>query len=112
MGNEQRQMRFTTFCQMDFIPHPCCAPLLAVMSLLVIRRANVTRRRRNVLRSTPSDHLINALVILYPHLAQNFYRWNLAEPLRGHWIKEGIKELSSLLSDLFSKSQTCHFSQR
>jgi hypothetical protein len=50
-------------------------------------------------RATPTNDLIDPLVILHPHLSQDFYRRDLAEPLRGRWIKQGIKQLSSLLSD-------------
>src|SRR5450631_2154609 len=56
-------------------------------------------------RSTPLNHIFDALIILDPDPAQNVYSWNLAEPLGCRWIKEGIQQRSSLLSDFFGKSQ-------
>src|SRR5579859_1185973 len=97
---------------MDFVAYPCQAPLLAVMSLFVIGRANVTRWRGNIFRRTPTNGIIDPLVILYPHLSQDFHSRNLAEPLRGVWLKKSIKQLSSLFSDFFSKGEACRFPQR
>src|SRR6266700_5467539 len=106
MGNEQGQIGFTSFCQMHFVSDPRRASLFAVMSLFVIGRADVTRGWGNILRQTPTNSLIDPLIILYPYLSQNFYCWHKAKPLGGSWIKESIKQFSSLLSDLFSKGFT------
>src|SRR5450631_3100453 len=62
-------------------------------------------------RSTPLNHIFDALIILDPDPAQNVCCWNLAEPLGCRWIKEGIQQRSSLLSDFFGKSQACFFPQ-
>src|SRR6266851_2565000 len=99
MRNEQRQMSFAAFGQVHFVANPRRASLLAVMSLLIIGRADVARWGRNILRRTPTNDVINALIILHPHLSQEFYRRNLVEPLRSGWIKQSVKQLPSLPSD-------------
>jgi|SRR6266700_2676690 len=72
MGNDQRKMRFTAFCQMDFVADPGGASLLAVMCLFIVRRADISRWWRNLLRGTPTNDIINVLIILHPHLSQDF----------------------------------------
>ena len=106
MGHNQWQMSFTGFSQMHFVSNPGRASFLAVMSLFVIGRTDVTRGRRNILRRTPTNHIINALIILDPHLAQDFDCRNLAEPLRSSGIKERIKQFSSLLSQFLRQKLT------
>ncbi|SRR5258708_3706716 len=39
MGNEQGEARLTTLCQMDFLPDPCRAPLLAGVSQITHRES-------------------------------------------------------------------------
>jgi hypothetical protein len=68
MGDKQGQVRFTAFGQMDFVPYPRRAALLAVMSLFVVGRADVARWRRNILRRTPANDILNTVVILHPDL--------------------------------------------
>lgn len=65
-----------------------------------------------MLRGTPPNPIINPLVILHPHLSQKFDRRNLTKPLGNRWIEQGIKQFSSLLSNLFGKSLTLGFSHR
>src|SRR6266852_5753131 len=66
MRNKQRQMSFAAFGQMHFVANPRRASLLAVMSLLIVGRADVARWRRDILRRTPPNDIINALIILHP----------------------------------------------
>src|SRR5436305_816831 len=54
----------------------------ARMSVFVIRRADVERGWGNILRSTPLNHLFDALIILDPDPTQNISCWDLTEPLR------------------------------
>src|SRR6266567_6083756 len=96
-------MSFTGFGQMNFVSLPLGTAFLAIVSLLVIGRANIARGWGNILRRTPANNIIHALVILHPHLAQDFYRRKLPEPPRSRSIKEGVKQLSSLLPNLFSQ---------
>src|SRR6516162_1865287 len=98
MSHNQGQMSFTGFGQMHFVTHPFGAPLLAVMSLLVVGSPNVEGRGRNIVRRTPTNALVDPLIILDPHLAQNFDSRNMAEPLRGCWIKKGSKQGHSIFS--------------
>src|SRR5229473_2642105 len=49
MGDKQGQVRFTAFGQMNFVPYPRRAPLLAVVSLFVVGRADVARGWGNIL---------------------------------------------------------------
>src|SRR5258708_13625151 len=97
---------------MNFEADPRRASLLAVVSLFIIGRADVARGGRNILRGTPTNRIVNALIILHPHLSEQLHCRNMAEPLRCCWIKQGIKQLSSLPSDIFGESLTLGFPQR
>src|SRR5579885_991285 len=112
MGNEQWQMRFTGFCQMHLVSDPRRTPLLAVMSLFVIRRADVSRRWGNICRGPQSNHIINALIILYPHSSQHFDSRNLTKPLGSGRLKDSIKQCSSVLADFFGEGFPCGISER
>src|SRR5713101_7811821 len=85
MRNEQRQMSFAAFGQMDFVTYPRCAPLLAVVSLFVVGRADVARWRRNILESYASER--------HPQHGSNFAS-RLAVSLRRPEPGEATQELS------------------
>src|SRR6266699_6396324 len=46
-----------------------------------------------------ASRIVNALISLYPHLSYQLHCRNLAKPLRCCWLKQGIKQFSSLPSD-------------
>src|SRR5258708_6314163 len=104
MGDHKGQLSFTCFGEMNFIANPFGAPLLAVMSFFVVGSTNIEGGWRNIVRRTPTNGLIGPLVILYPHLSQNFYSRNMVEPLGGSWIKKGRKQGRSILANPFDKS--------
>src|SRR5689334_2610438 len=95
---------------MHFIAYPHRAPLLAVVSLLVVGRANIARGWRNILGRTLSNGIINPLVIFHPYLSQDFCRRNLTKPLGRFWVKESIKQGHAIASNLFDKSLSLGFS--
>lgn len=64
------------------------------------------------LRRAPAHDVIETLIMLHPHLAQDVYSRNLPEPLRCGGIKKGIQERSSLLANLFGQCLSFRFSHR
>jgi len=73
---------------MHFEADPRGATLLAVMSLVIVGRADIARRWRNILRGTPPNLSIDEVTILDPHLPQQFHSRNLVEPLGSRWVKK------------------------
>jgi len=89
MRHDQGEMSFTGFGQMHFISLPLGTAFLGVVGLFIIGGTDVTTGSRGkILRRSPANDIIDTLIIVHPHLAQDVHCRNLLEPLRCAGIKK------------------------
>src|SRR5690348_15000256 len=81
VGNQVRGILLADFREMHLVPYPGRAPLFAVASLLIIGRTDKLGWRGDILIAAPAHLPVLIAIILEPDLTQDFYRWNMTEPL-------------------------------